>query len=266
MKVIVTGSNGFLGKIISYDLKKNGFKPKNLIFKQICKQKDSQIKKIIEKKILKINPDAIIHCATFFSKSKNNLTKKKTLRINYKIPKLLFNIAVKNNISKFINIGSAHEFEKDKSKFYPYLSSKKKFTEFLLKNKKKIKIVSIYIFNTFGLNDRRKKLINLVTNGKQEINISNNLKINFLNIKTISKFILQILDKNQKKNTILIGLRNKNYFNTRNLQILNLKNINLINRISKDIIRDHKIKLPFKTKFFDNKIDDVMEFIKKNIC
>ena len=262
---MVTGSNGFLGKIISYDLKKNGFKSQNLIFKEICKKKDNQIEKIIEQKILKIKPDAIIHCATYFSKSKNNLEKKKTLRINYKIPKLLFNIAVKNNISKFINIGSAHEFEKDQSKFYPYLYSKKKFTEFLLKNKKKIKIVSIYIFNTFGTNDKRKKLINLIVNNKQTINVSNNLKINFLNVKTISKFILQTFIKKQGKNITLFGLSNKSYFNTKNLQKLKLKNIYLSNKISKKVIRDDQIDLPFKVKFFDNKINDAMKFIKRNI-
>ena len=127
-------------------------------FLKFSKLKDKKKNQYLNNLFLKHKPYAIIHLATYFSKNKDNETLKKCLKINYHNSKILFNYALKHSVKKFIYTGSNYEFLLSKKKEYPYLISKRKFSSFL-KTKKinQMNLISLYLSNVFGLNDRRKK-------------------------------------------------------------------------------------------------------------
>lgn len=264
MRVMLTGSNGFIGKRIYENLNKR-YEKKKLVFKKLSQKNLPEIRKYIDKEIKKFKPYIIIHCATFFSKEKDIHTKKKTLKVNFEIPKILVDVANLNNVKKFVNIGSTHEFLEDKKKFYPYLSSKKKFTNFIFNKKYKIQIFSLHIFNSFGKNDKRKKLLDLIIQQKIKLEIYENLQLNFLNVETISKFISNLENFKTEEDKKLVYLANKNFLKIKSLKKLNLKKIKFLKKPATSLIEEHKIKIPFKGIFFSSSIDNPFLYIKKNL-
>tara|TARA_B100000795_G_scaffold246666_1_gene212501 strand:- start:7036 stop:7257 length:222 start_codon:yes stop_codon:yes gene_type:complete len=67
--IIITGSNGFLGKNIVNFLEKK-YLIKKLSFKNFSKIQDNKKKKYLDNFIKKHKPFAVIHLATYFSKKK----------------------------------------------------------------------------------------------------------------------------------------------------------------------------------------------------
>lgn len=264
MNVMLTGSNGFIGKETYHKLKKK-HNVKKLIFKKLSQKSLTEIKKKIDKEIKKFKPNIIIHCATFFSKDKDAVTKKKTLKLNFNIPKILIDLAEKNKVQKFVNTGSVHEFLKDRNKFYPYLSSKKKFSNYLKNKKFTIQTFSVYIFNTFGKNDKRKKLLDLIIEQKKSLKIYEDLQLNFLNVQTISSYLSDLCKFKSRSDKNFIYLANKNFFKISSLKNLRLKQIEFIKKPQRSVIDEKKLKVPFKGKFFSSSLDNPLTYIKNNL-
>lgn len=148
---IITGHSGFIGK--SFLSKFISNKEKIIIlkkrFRMIKKTDDKQIK--------------IINLATKYVKQHNSKDIRLIIKANLLYPiNIIENIKVKEKII-FFNFCSYFQKsinENNRGNFYS--ASKSALSSFLkyYKNKFNIKVYNIYIYDTFGLNDKRKKIFN----------------------------------------------------------------------------------------------------------
>lgn len=237
-KILITGSTGFIGSYLT----------KHLLNKYevivILRKKNKKIQKIISKKNViiyknfidldnKLSPlkiDYVIHCATHYVKEHKVFDIKKLSNTNIAYGNILLENLKKLNVKKFINFSTVWEDYNGK-KNYPnnlYAFYKKCFSELIkyYSNKNNVKFYNLMISDTFGHNDKRKKLINLLNhNYKKNITtniISSNLRMNLLSVNDIFRAVKIILDKNIPPSSYtLIG----NFYNIKNIiDSFNLKN------------------------------------------
>ena len=196
-------------------------------------------------KIKKLKIDTVVHCATHYVKNHNFEDIKELSESNI----LFGNIILENlkimRVKKFVNFSTVWEnYDGKKDNCYNLYSAYKagfgKIISFYKEENKNIKFLNLVISDTFGLRDKRKKLVNLLkTNYKRNLVtkiISKNLYINLLNVKDIVSAIKLILKKNYKSDTYI--LKNKNNFK--------------IHDIVKKIEKYSKKKI--KVKWISNKI------------
>ena len=225
-KILLTGATGFIGSELLKNLsnynkvyitlrKRHKINPKN---KNIIKIHFNSYKDLSHK-FRKIKIDTVIHCATHYVKSHKFEDIKKLSESNI----LFGNIILENlkimRVKKFVNFSTVWEnFDGKKDNFYNLYSAYKasfiKIMSFYKKKNLNIKFLNLVISDTFGLRDKRKKIVNLLkTNYKRNLVtkiVSKNLYINLLNVKDIVNAIELILKKNYKSDNYI--LKNKNNF------------------------------------------------------
>ena len=225
-KILLTGSTGFIGSELLKNLsnynkvyitlrRKNKIK---LINKNIIKIYFNSYKNLSHK-FKKLKIDTVIHCATHYVKSHKFEDIKKFSDSNI----LFGNIILENlkimRVKKFVNFSTVWEnFDGKKDNYYNLYSTYKasfvKIISFYKKKNRDIKFLNLVISDTFGLRDKRKKIVNLLkTNYKRNLItkiVSKNLYINLLNVKDIVNAIELILKRNYKSDTYI--LKNKNDF------------------------------------------------------
>ena len=214
-KILITGSTGFIGSnIVSLLLKKNVY------IYDILRNKNKKNKKIIElnknknylpifykkfdeleKKLKKVKIDTVINCATYYT-SKNDIKNIENLiRTNIIFCSIILEI-LKNKIKKFINFGSMMEYSQGNyfspTNFYAITKhSFQKIEEFYKLNYKNIKFYDLKLYETYGDNDERNKIIpTIIKNYKRNKDIkivSKNLKMNFVHIESLMKVIHMII-------------------------------------------------------------------------
>ena len=214
-KILITGSTGFIGSnIVSLLLKKNVY------IYDILRNKNKKNKKIIElnknknylpifykkfdeleKKLKKVKIDTVINCATYYT-SKNDIKNIENLiRTNIIFCSIILEI-LKNKIKKFINFGSMMEYSQGNyfspKNFYAITKhSFQKIEEFYKLNYKNIKFYDLKLYETYGDNDERNKIIpTIIKNYKRNKDIkivSKNLKMNFVHIESLMKVIHMII-------------------------------------------------------------------------
>ena len=223
---MLTGATGFIGSELLKNLsnynkvyitlrKRHKINPKN---KNIIKIHFNSYKDLSHK-FRKIKIDTVIHCATHYVKSHKFEDIKKLSESNI----LFGNIILENlkimRVKKFVNFSTVWEnFDGKKDNFYNLYSAYKasfiKIISFYKKKNLNIKFLNLVISDTFGLRDKRKKIVNLLkTNYKRNLVtkiVSKNLHINLLNVKDIVNAIELILKKNYKSDNYI--LKNKNNF------------------------------------------------------
>ena len=136
---------------------------------------------------------------------------------------LFGNIILENleamGVKTFINFSTVWEnFNGKKENYYnlysAYKASFRNIINFYKKKFIKTKFLNLVVSDTFGLNDKRKKIINLLKiNYKKNLLtkvISKNLYINLLNIIDIKNAVRLVLKRNYKSDTYL--LQNKKDF------------------------------------------------------
>ena len=214
-KILITGSTGFIGSnIVNLLLKKNVY------IYDILRNKNKKNKKIIdlnknknylpifykkfdelEKKLKKVKIDTVINCATYYT-SKNDIKNIENLiRTNIIFCSIILEI-LKNKIKKFINFGSMMEYSQGNyfspKNFYAITKySFQKIEEFYKLNYKNIKFYDLKLYETYGNNDERNKIIpTIIKNYAQNKDIkivSKNLKMNFVHIESLMRVIYTII-------------------------------------------------------------------------
>ena len=278
--ILLTGSTGFIGsellKYLSnynkvYITVRKKFKinsnNKNIIKIYFNSHKN------LSYKIKKLKIDTVVHCATHYVKNHKFEDIKELSESNI----LFGNIILENlkvmRVKKFVNFSTVWEnYDGKKDNCYNLYSAYKagfgKIISFYKKENKNIKFLNLVISDTFGLRDKRKKLVNLLkTNYKRNLFtkvISKNLYINLLNVKDIVSAIKLILNKNYKSDTYI--LKNKNNFKIydiiKKIEKYSQKKIKvkwLSNKIIKEKIYKFKTLRGWKPK--NSNIKDIIRII-----
>ena len=220
MKIGIIGSNGFIGSNISSYLKKiKGFEIYN--FSSYRKHKSSWQKKIL-KQINFYKPELIINCAASQYLFENKKTIRSLLYSNlYSNIFFLFEAIKNRNFKGYITFGSKFEYD-NKLNYRPlnFYASVKHANDFFLKYfslKYRISTISLKIFDTYGKNDKRKKILNLLLNSyKKNKTLSiteGNQFLDYVNINDISLLLKKIcndIKKNKLKGFNMFTVSSKN--------------------------------------------------------
>ena len=282
MNILITGCTGFIGSNIL-----TKFQNSNKIFiilrnkKNNKKFKNKNIKIInyknydeLNKKISKIKVELIIHTATHYAKIHNQKDLKEFSNSNILFGNIILENLKSMKTKKFINFSTVWEdYNGIKENYFNlYSAYKKAFSKILnfYRNKfKKVKFYELMISDTFGENDNRFKIINVLrknykSNTKTKI-ISKNLYVNFLNVEDITNAVYLIYKKNIKPAKYLL----KNNLDTniyKMIQIFNKENDRKIKVkwLSNKLIKEKS--LPYKKlkswKPIKSNISDIIKIIK----
>ena len=247
-KILITGATGFIGSNTFLNLKNNfnifllirNKKRKKLNLSIYKKNKNIKILSFknyeeLNSKLKKIKVDIIIHCATHYVKHHKNSDVPKIIDSNIILGSIILENLDNLKVKKFVNFTTVWENYNGKKNhsFNLYSTSKQIFRKILdssRKKNKKIKFYNFFISDTYGLNDKRPKLINVlkknyIKNKTTKI-ISKNLYINLLDIRDILRAINLIINKSIKSGNY--SLNNPSDYNI-------LKIINKINKKNKKI-------------------------------
>ena len=226
-KILITGSNGFVGRNILNELI-----PKHKIYVTVRKKffrkrkkKDKNLSFIVFKnysdlniKLKKIKVDYVIHCATNYLKAHKSDDIYDLINTNITFGNIILENLNKMNVKKFINFSTVwQDFDgKENMPFNLYSATKSAFENIIryYENKlKKVSFYNLYIGDTYGSYDNRNKIINVIKtniNNNKLINIiSKNLFLNLLNVLDITVAIKVLLKKNIKSGNY--NLTNKNF-------------------------------------------------------
>ena len=280
--ILITGSNGFIGS----NILKNTHLDYNIIL--ILRNKDRKndsyyknVKKIyyndyeqLDKKLKKIKAEIIIHCATHYTKKHKTKDISKFVNSNILFGNILLNNLNNMRVKKFINFSSVWEdYNATKGNNINLYSAYKKAFALLLSYYKqttpKIFFYEIMLSETFGLNDRRKKLISVLKSNYKKNRItkinSSNLFINLLNVDDIVKAIKLIIKKNIKpekyvlKNNIPYKISDVvNKFNKKNIKKIKVKWLS--KKMITEKIFEYKALKGWKPQ--QSKIEDIFHIIK----
>ena len=218
-KILITGASGFIGSnivknisksnkifIISRDKKRNNSQ-KNLRFINY-KNFDE-----LNSKLKKIKIDIVIHCATHYVKEHSYSDIQKFANSNILFGNIILENLNKMKVKKFINLSTVWENYNSIKDDNPNLYSvyKKIFSHLINFYKKKIINTSFYnimLSDTFGVDDKRSKIINVLKDNykinKKSTIISKNLYLNLLNVEDIVDAINMIVKKDIKPGQYLL--------------------------------------------------------------
>ena len=282
--ILITGSTGFIGSnLLKYFTKRNKIyiilRKKNPTKNKIFTNK--KITKIIytnyndlNKKLQKIKANIVIHCATHYIRKHNFNDIQKLSESNILFGNIILENLINMKTKKFINFSSVWEdYNAIKDNSANLYSAYKKGFSFLINYYKKtfpkIKFYNLMISDTFGKNDKRLKIINVLKNNYQNNKetriISKNLFINLLNIKDILEAVNLIIKKNITPGKYLLKNKNNfkisdiiNYFNEYNAKSIKVKWLS--KKDLKESIYSYKLLKGWSPKY--SKIKDIINIIK----
>ncbi len=281
-KILLTGSTGFIGSELLKNLSKSNKvyitlrkkTKKNLKYKNVNKIYFSSFQNLNDKiKKLKIN--TVIHCATHYVKKHDFKDIKKLSETNILFGNIILENLEKMDVKTFINFSTVWEnFNGKKDNYYnlysAYKSSFNNIINYYKKKFNKIRFINLVISNTFGGNDKRKKIINLLKiNYKKKVLtklISKNLYLNLLNVIDINNAVRLILKNSYNSGTYL--LQNKSDFKVSDIIDYINKHSNeriKVKWLSNNIIREKTFKFRTlkKWKPENSKIEDIVRIIIK---
>ena len=162
---------------------------------------------------------AVIHCATHYKKNHSYNDIKKMIEANIYLGNIILENHKQLKFQKFLNFTTVWEnfMAKKNNPANLYSAYKLSFSNIINYYKKKlvkVKFYNLYLSETFGDNDKRKKLfnelrINYLKDKITTIN-SKNLKLNVINVKDVLSGVNILLSRNVKTGNY--SIKNKNYF------------------------------------------------------
>ena len=284
--ILITGASGFVGSHVLDDCLKNNFNiyaifrhsKKNVSF---AKKYKKQIFPIfynniyeIKNKLTNCKIDYVIHCATHYIKKHNHNDIENIIKSNVLFSTILLDTVVNIKIKKFINLGTVWQHFNDTKNlaFNLYAATKQSFEcifNYYKNQYTKIKFYNILLTDTFGTNDKRKKLIpillkNFNKKNQDKINIPKNLSMNLVNINEVTKRLNILLKNNSESNNYVI----KSKQDVKIFDLINFLNDNLEKKIkinwSKNIKNYRIIKLKNLLKKDNNIYKQILELFNEN--
>lgn len=241
MKIGIIGSNGFIGKNLKNHLsKKKEFTV--FTFSSYKKLKHNWSNKVTNE-IIKKKPDLIINCSASQLLTEDKKSILNLLNSNVYSNIFFLNEAIKNkNFKGYITFGTKFEFDA-KRNYKPlnfYAATKHANDLFLnyFSLKKKIVTISLKLFDTYGLNDQRKKILNLLLDSYKRNKVlsttAGNQYLDYVHINEICQLI----------NKISIDIKKKKLKGFKVFTVSSKKPIKLKTLIKKlKIILDKKLKV-----------------------
>jgi CDP-paratose synthetase len=212
-KIILLGGGGFVGKYFAIKYHKlfdfycifNKKKINKNYFVESF-QKTSDTKEII-KFFKRIKPDCVVNLATLYFKHHNVSALSKLIDSNIKFGCYILEAMKESSCSKIINFGSMFQHRYDQ-KYQPqnfYAATKQAFQDicYYYHLNYNIDCLSLKLFDTYGPNDTRKKILNLLISSthKKEVLINNkNNKLNLVHVEDVCDAIKIAIDLICSKN------------------------------------------------------------------
>jgi len=284
--ILITGASGFVGSHVLDDCLKNNFNV-HAIFRHskknasFTKKYKKQILPIfynniyeIKNKLTNCKIDYVIHCATHYIKKHDHNDIENIIKSNVLFSTILLDAVVNIKIKKFINLGTVWQHFNDTKNlaFNLYAATKQSFEcifNYYKNQYTKIKFYNILLTDTFGTNDKRKKLIpillkNFNKKNQDKINIPKNLSMNLVNINEVTKCLNILLKNNSESNNYVI----KSKQDVKIFDLINFLNNNLEKKIkinwSKNIKNYRIIKLKNLLKKDNNINKQILELFNEN--
>ena len=284
--ILITGASGFVGSHVLDDCIKNNFNV-HAIFRhskknvRFAKKYKKQIFPIfynniyeIKNKLTNCKIDYVVHCATHYIKKHDHNDIENIIKSNVLFSTILLDAVVNIKIKKFINLGTVWQhFNGTKNlAFNLYAASKQSFEcifNYYKNQYTKIKFYNILLTDTFGTNDKRKKLIpillkNYNKKNQDKINIPKNLSMNLVNINEVTKCLNILLKNNSESNNYVI----KSKQDVKIFDLINFLNDNLEKKIKVNWLKDAKnykiIKLKNLLKKDNNINKRILELFNEN--
>ena len=237
MKIGIIGSNSFLGKNTSIYLQKEN------IVKNFSSYKRLKKKWLItvSKEIKNFAPDIIINCSASQLLEEDKKSIEKLIYSNLYSQTVFLSEEKKiKNFKGFITFGSRWEYD-ERGNYKPnsFYAATKHASDYLLQyfTDKKTTIVSLKIFDTYGKNDKRKKILNLLLESykkQKTLNLSpGKQEIDYVHVIDICKLINQI--SNDIKNKKIRGFKRFTVSSKNPIKLINIIKIlkkKLKNRLS----------------------------------
>ena len=281
-KILLTGSTGFIGSQFLKNLSKNNKVYVTLRKKNKKISKNKNIIKVyfnnfnnLNNKLKKINVDIVIHCATHYVKQHEFSDINKLSESNILFGNIILENLKNMKVKKFINFTTVWEnFDGEKNNFFNlYSVYKKNFSNLIsFYNKKSnyTKFYNLFISDTFGEADKRRKIINLLrTNFKRNkltTIVSKNLFLNLLNVEDIIAAANIILKKNivagnytLKNNKTLSISKIISTLNATSERKMRIRWIS--NKVLKEKIYNHKALKGWRPN--NSRISDIVDLIKR---
>lgn len=174
MKVLLTGSTGFIGKNLLSKLLEYGITVAVLV-RDLSKEINPNVVVFlgcdsfdaIDKAITEFKPDLVIHLATLYLNSHTPENIPNLIESNITYGTNLLESMKKNAITKIVNFGTRwqHMNNKDYCPANLYAATKEAFQDILeYYSKNGIKYKTLELCDTFGSGDNRKKIVDLLFN------------------------------------------------------------------------------------------------------
>ena len=279
--ILITGASGFVGSHLLDDCLKNNFivhaifrhSKKNVSF---AKKYKKQIFPIfynniyeIKNKLTNCKIDYVIHCATHYIKKHDHNDIENIIKSNVLFSTILLDAVVNIKIKKFINLGTVWQHFNDTKNlaFNLYAATKQSFEcifNYYKNQYTKIKFYNILLTDTFGTNDKRKKLIpillkNFNKKNPDKINIPKNLSMNLVDVNEVTKCLNILLKSKSESNNYVI----KSNQDVKLFDLINFLNDNLENQIKVNWARNTKNYKIIKLKNLLRKENDINKEILK---